>query len=80
MVKQKTGGDADWTLGWSFAPAILRCADCLALALHFPLIQIDTSPSGFTWSVDREEGLNAFAFTADGKGAENSVPALWSFF
>lgn len=52
----------------------------LALALFLPLIQIDTCTSGFTWSVDREEGLNAFAFTADGERVENLVPAFWSFF
>jgi len=51
-----------------------------ALALLVPLIQIDTSTSGFTWSVDREEGLNAFAFTADGERVEKFVPAFWSFF
>ncbi len=50
------------------------------MALLLPSIQIDTSPSGFTWSVDREEGLNAFVFTADGEGVEQFVPAFRSFF
>lgn len=52
----------------------------LTLALLLPLIQIDTSPSRFTWSVDREEGLNAFAFTADGERVEKLVPSFGSFF
>ncbi len=52
----------------------------LTLALLLPLIQIDTSPSGFTWSVDREKGLNAFAFPANGEGVEQFVPAFGSFF
>ena len=50
------------------------------MALLLPSIQIDTSPSGFTWSVDREQGLNAFVFTADGEGVEKFVPAFRSFF
>jgi len=50
------------------------------VALLLPSIQIDTSPSGFTWSVDREEGLNALVFTADGEGVEKFVPAFRNFF
>ena len=59
--------------------------DYSSLALLLPLIQIDASPSGFTWSVDREEGLNTFAFPADGEGVKKFVPAfrgfsqVWSF-
>ena len=53
--------------------------DYSSLALLLPLIQIDASPSGFTWSVDREEGLNTFAFPADGEGVKKiwaSLPVL----
>ena len=52
----------------------------LILALLVPLIQIDASPSGFTRSIDREDGLNAFVFPADGEGIEDFVPAFWSLF
>jgi hypothetical protein len=43
-------------------------------------IQVDTTSSRFTWSVDREESLYAFAFTADSERAEHLVPACWSFY
>lgn len=48
--------------------------------LLFPIIQIDTPRSRLTRSVDRKDRFDAFAFAADGKGGEEFVPALRSFF